>query len=279
LHKQNAIQRLLVNLRQAEFVANQHIDAMLFGEFHPYGRYSKIEKIEHLTREDLVLFYQQQYDLSNVQIFMAGKVSQHDVALVNTIFGKHPVKPTQEAMQTFSAPGPTEPSQRLINDPAGVQASIRIARLFPNRLHPDFSKMVVLNTMLGGYFGSRLMNNIREEKGYTYGIYSSLQPMVHGGSLTIHTEVGRDVMEEAIKEVYHEMDTLCREPASEEELLLVKNYLLGGLLGDLDGPFQILQRWRTLILNGLDEAYFNNNIHIYKTITAVELQKLAQKCQ
>jgi predicted Zn-dependent peptidase len=137
--------------------------------------------------------------------------------------------------------------------------------------------MVVLNTLFGGYFGSRLMSNIREEKGFTYGIYSSLSPEINGGSFIIHTETGRAVVDEAIKEIYHEMDVLCNEAASEEELLLVKNYLLGGLLGDLDGPFSILQRWRTLILNGFDEDYFNNNINIYKTVTAKELQLLAQK--
>jgi predicted Zn-dependent peptidase len=137
--------------------------------------------------------------------------------------------------------------------------------------------MVVLNTLFGGYFGSRLMSNIREEKGFTYGIYSSLSPEINSGSFIIHTETGRAVVDDAIKEIYHEMDVLCNEAASEDELLLVKNYLLGGLLGDLDGPFSILQRWRTLILNGFDEDYFNSNINIYKTVTAKELQLLAQK--
>jgi predicted Zn-dependent peptidase len=137
--------------------------------------------------------------------------------------------------------------------------------------------MVVLNTLFGGYFGSRLMSNIREDKGFTYGIYSSIVPDVNGGSMTIHTETGTHVVEPAIKEIYHEMQVLCNEPATEEELLLVKNYLLGGLLGDLDGPFSILQRWRTIILNGFDENYFNNNVRIYKTITPAEVQALAQK--
>jgi predicted Zn-dependent peptidase len=137
--------------------------------------------------------------------------------------------------------------------------------------------MVVLNTLFGGYFGSRLMSNIREEKGFTYGIYSSLSPYMQGGSLIIHTEVGREVIEPAVKEIYNEMDLLRREPADAEELLLVKNYLLGNLLGDLDGPFQIIQRWRTLILNGLTIDHFNKNINIYKNVSAAELQHLAQK--
>jgi zinc protease len=277
IHKHNAIQRLLVNLRQCEFVANQKIDALLFGEFHPYGRYSKKENIEALVREDLVTFYKTHFNLANAKIFMAGKVGEKEVKCINDIFGKQPVQKPVIKDELFPAPLVSDRILRVNNDPNGVQGAIRIGRVFPNRHHPDYSPMVVLNTLFGGYFGSRLMSNIREDKGYTYGIYSSLSPDLNGGSLVIHSETGRDVVEPAIKEVYHEMEVLCQTQAPDEELLLVKNYLLGGLLGDLDGPFSILQRWRTLMLNGFTEDYFNSNINIYKTITAKELQVLAQK--
>ena len=154
---------------------------------------------------------------------------------------------------------------------------MRIGRLFPDKQHPDFAPMVVLNTLFGGYFGSRLMSNIREDKGYTYGIYSSLVAEKNGGSLVVHTETGRDVAEKAIIEIYKEMELLCNEQAPDEELLLVKNYLLGGLLGDLDGPFSILRRWRSIILNGFTDEHFNNNINTYKTVSPEKLLQLAQK--
>jgi zinc protease len=277
IHKHNAIQRLLVNLRQCEFVANQQIDALLYGELHPYGRFSRKENIEKLTREDLFSFYQAHYNLANVKIFMAGKVGEQEVKCINDIFGGAIAGKTELKEEVFPAAAHAERIRRVSNDPNGVQGAIRIGRLFPNRHHPDYSPMVVLNTLFGGYFGSRLMSNIREDKGYTYGIYSSLSPEIHGGSFVIHTETGREVTEAAVKEIYHEMEALCHEAAPEDELLLVKNFLLGGLLADLDGPFSILQRWRTLILNGFTEEYFNNNIRIYKTVTAKELQLLAQK--
>ncbi len=277
IFKQNSIQRLMVNLRQPDFLANQRIDALLFGEFHPYGRFTKKEKIEALTREDLIAFYHATYNLSHVKMFMAGSIGEKEVGYLEEIFGKQRLMKTDLHQELFSAPGPSEKKHNVINDANGVQGAIRIGSLFPNRLHPDFAPMVVLNTILGGYFGSRLMSNIREDKGYTYGIHSSMASYVEGGSLTIQTEVGRDVIEPAIKEIYHEMQLLCNEPADEEELLLVKNYLLGNLLGDLDGPFSIIQRWRTLIVNGMTEEHFNRNIQVYKKITAKELQDLAKK--
>ncbi len=279
LHKQNAVQRLLVSLRECDFVANQRIDALLFGEAHPYGRYSKAEKIEALTREDLVAFHKDRYDLGRVQIFAGGAIGDREVRLLNEVFGSAPVTPRiqAEAEVAYSAAAPSDRVQRIVNDPAGVQGAIRIGRLFPNRHHPDFAPMIVLNTLMGGYFGSRLMSNIREDKGYTYGIYSSLSPLQRAGSMVIHTEAGRDVCEAAVAEVWKELEHLQQEPVPEDELLLVKNYLLGGLLGDLDGPFQLLGRWRSLLLNGFDADRFDENVRIYKSIAAPELQALAQR--
>ncbi len=277
IHKRNVIQRLLVNLRQCEFVANQKVDAMLFGDTHPYGRYSKKENIEALEREDLITFYKHWYNLSSVKMFMSGKVGEKEVKAVNSVFGKVVLSASNPPVMNFSPYTMVERSMQIVNDPNGVQGAIRIGRQFHNRNHPDYAPMVVLNTLFGGYFGSRLMSNIREDKGYTYGIYSSLTPDLHGGSLIIHTETGRDVIEKAMKEIYKEMDLLRKNKASDEELLLVKNYLLGGLLGDLDGPFSILQRWRTLILNGFSKDYFNNNIRVYKTVTADDLLVLAER--
>ncbi len=277
IHKRNAIDKLLVNLRQCEFVANQQIDALLFGEEHPYGRYTRKEKIEALTREDLLTFYSSNYNLANVRMFMGGKAGTDEVKCMNDVFGKAEITASTVIVPEFELATSAERVHRINNDAKGVQGAIRVGRLFPNRHHPDYSPMVVVNTLFGGYFGSRLMSNIREDKGYTYGIYSSVTPEVSGGSMVIHTESGTEVVEDAIKEIYHEMETLCNEEVSEEELLLVKNYLLGGLLGDLDGPFSILQRWRSLILNGFDENYFNNNVQIYKSITPAEIQVLARK--
>lgn len=277
LYKQNVIQRLMVSQRECEFIANQRIDAILFGENHPYGRYSKREVIESLRREDLVQFYKMAYNLDGVKIFMAGKIGEQETGWVNEIFGKLNLQPSPATNLVYDINTTEQRKHHITNDEKGVQGAIRIGSLFPNRHHPDFAPMVVVNTLFGGYFGSRLMSNIREEKGYTYGIYSSTSPMAHGGSYIIHTEVGRDVIEPAIKEIYHEMDRMCNEQVEEDELLLVKNYLLGNLLGDLDGPFHIIQRWRTLILNGMDVNNFNRNVQIYKSITPVEVQALAQK--
>jgi len=145
------------------------------------------------------------------------------------------------------------------------------------RRDPDFPEGQVLNTLFGRFFGSRLMSNIREDKGYTYGIHSYFQNHMHAGAWMISTEAGRDVCEATISEVYKEMKDLREELVDDEELLLVRNYMMGGILGDLDGPFHIIARWKNIVLNDLTEQYFYDSINTIKTISAEEIQQLAKK--
>ena len=166
---------------------------------------------------------------------------------------------------------------RVDLDEKGVQGAIRIAQPFPNRHHPDFKKVMVLNTLFGGYFGSRLMSNIREEKGYTYGISSYIQNHIKESAWVISTEAGKKVCEATIEEVYKEMELLRNETVDEEELLLVKNYLMGLNLGYVDGPFHAISRWKSLILNDLDQNFFYDSINTIKTVTSEELQQLSNK--
>lgn len=121
------------------------------------------------------------------------------------------------------------------------------------------------------------MGNIREDKGYTYGIHSYFQNHVQASAWMVSTEAGRDVCEATITEIYKEMQELREELVEEEELLLVRNYMMGIILGDLDGPFQIITRWKNYILHGLTEDYFYKTINTIKTITAEEIKELADK--
>jgi predicted Zn-dependent peptidase len=268
-------QRLSVNLLKCDFVAHRVIDAYLYGEQHPYGRYSRFEDYEALNREQLIAFYDKYYRKGKFIMFVAGKLPKNMEELLNQNFGDL-ANSKIGSLNYLSSPG-TEKRQRITNDPNGVQGAIRIARPFPNRHHPDFSKAQVLNSLFGGFFGSRLMANIREDKGYTYGIHSYIQNHVQQTAWMVSTEAGRDVCEAAIKEVYHEMEVLRDELVDEEELLLVRNYMMGSILGELDGPFQIIARWKNIVLNDLDEKYFYNSINTIKTITAEEIKQLAEK--
>jgi zinc protease len=278
IYKKNMQQRLQVNLRKNDFIAGRLIDTYLFGKDHPYGRYSSIEDYAALDIPTVKNFYNQFYLGGRCVIFLAGPLPANTQQLIETHFGSLPMSGSAKPDLADEAILPVkEKKYRIDNDPESVQGAIRIARKFPNRHHPDFQKMQVLNNILGGFFGSRLMANIREDKGYTYGIHSYLTNLIQESALMISTEAGKDVTEATIKEVYLEMKRLCDEPVPAKELKTSKNFMIGTLLGDLDGPFQVAGRWKSLILNGLTEEYFYRGIDIIKKIQPVELQELANK--
>ncbi|HEX2848722.1 MAG TPA: pitrilysin family protein [Chitinophagaceae bacterium] len=275
IYRQNMKQRLKVNLKKSDFVAGRLIDVYLYGDKHPYGKYSTAEDFDALQQEQVKSFYKKYYQQGKLIIFASGRLPANLEELLNRYFGDLPNGKVPQV--DVPAQPATEKKYRIINDEQGVQGSIRLARPFPNRHHPDFLKAQVLNVLFGGFFGSRLMVNIREDKGYTYGIHSYLQNHISQSAWMVSTEAGREVSEAAIKEVYKEMKDLREELVDDEELLLVRNYMMGSILGDLDGPFQIMARWKNIILNELDENYFYNSINAIKTVTAEELQALAQK--
>ena len=277
IFKQNSKQKLSVSLQKCDFVANRLIDAYLFGGQHPYGKYLVATDYDALTTEQMKAYFQQYYVNGKAIIFVAGNLPAGLFDELNKQFGDLPITTSHRPATSNILLPATQKKFRIANDPNGVQGAIRIARPFPNRHHPDYMNVMVLNTILGGFFGSRLMSNIREDKGYTYGIHSYVQNHLQDSAWMISTEAGKDVSEATVEEIYKEMKLLTAVEIDEEELLLVRNYMIGSILGDLDGPFQIIGRWKNIILNGLDEQYFYDSIKTIKTISAAELKALAEK--
>lgn len=135
--------------------------------------------------------------------------------------------------------------------------------------------MYVLSNILGGYFGSRLMSNIREDKGYTYGIGSGVVSHLNNGYFFIATETGAEVTEKAIDEIYFEIKRMRNEIVPIEELQLVKNYLLGRFMRSFDGPFALADRLKGVLYYDIGYEYYERFVNTIKEITPEQLQDLA----
>ncbi len=276
IYRQQAIQLMTINLKKSEFVANRTIDELVYGFDHPYGSYSVLADYETLTRAAIIDYYSQNISLTEATFFVSGQFETGVIDLIKKqLVAIHQKTDKAVSEIIFTEKPNLEKKHRITNDEKAHQGAIRIAQKFIPRDHPDFTPMLFVNTLFGGYFGSRLMSNIREEKGYTYGIYSYVQQNKKSNSYAIATDVGRDVAEAAVAEIWHEMRLLQTETVPAEELNLVKNYILGSILGSIDGPFKIMSRWKSLLLNNRDEHDFANSIHIFKTIDAETIQRLA----
>ncbi len=276
IFQQNSIQKLSVNLKKCDFVASRLIDKYLYGEEHPYGKMSSVPDINAIERKDLLDFFNKFYLNAKCAIFAAGRLPPDFTQQLNLHFGDLSLNQNLSLI-SHKREMAHDKKVRIDNDPGGVQGAIRIARPFPDRHHPDFNKAKILNVLFGGFFGSRLMANIREEKGYTYGIHSYLENHIQYSAWVISTEAGKDVCEATIAEVYKEMNILRDNAIDEEELLLVKNYMMGINLGNVDGPFKVIARWKDLIIRGLDETNYYDYINSIKSISAKEMKDLSNK--
>ena len=196
IYKQNQKQRLEVNLKKCDFIANRLIDEYVYGFHHPYGRYTSTLDYDLLQRDELAAFYKRFYTEGKCLIFVAGKPPADLAEQLDHAFGHLPLNENAVPEAQYNLQSADIRKYNIINDPNGVQGAIRIARPFYNRHHPDFAKVQVLNNIFGGFFGSRLMSNIREDKGYTYGIHSYLQNHIHDGAWMISPETGREGCEE-----------------------------------------------------------------------------------
>ncbi|MCE9539708.1 MAG: insulinase family protein [Bacteroidetes bacterium] len=274
-HIRNKKQTFLVNNQKVANVARKRFTELLFGEKHPYGINVKEIDFDIINRSHLNDFYSTFYRSNNCKIIMAGKVDDDVLSLLDNHFGGNDWNSITE-LSTNSLPIITsgEHEQLILKEDA-MQSAIRIGKVLFNKTHPDFQSLQILNTLFGGYFGSRLMSNIREDKGYTYGIGSGIASLQNSGYFFISTEVGVDVCKDALKEIYFEMNRLREELVPEDELQLVKNYLSGMFLRSVDGPFALAERFKGIIEYNLDYDYFDKYIATIKAISASQLRNLA----
>lgn len=240
-----------------------------------YGQVAVIEDYDNITQEDLINYHQTHYNPANMEIFIAGKVEDNLLTLLNHYLGDLNGHKTQTDFD-FNVPNFT-PSKDFVLKKGAIQSAIRYGKPTIKIDHKDFIPFQMLNTVLGGYFGSRLMMNIREDKGYTYGIGSGISSKEEIGNFIISTEVGSDVTHKAIKEIDYEIARLKQDLIPADELNIVKNYILGSLLKNTDGPFDLLDRFKTIHFNNLPVNHYSYFIDTVNNTTAQELNDIAQK--
>ena len=277
IFKKNEISKLQINLQKCEVQAHRKISTLIYGEKHPLGIFSTPEIIQSIQREDILKFYENFYTNGNCTIFIAGKINQNTIPSLNQTIGKLSLNQSAKPVIQYTKKEFAKKIEHSINNKDGVQAAVRVGCPIVPFRHPEFNHIHILNIILGGYFGSRLMKNIREEKGYTYGIQSYIQHTHLEPSLIISTEVGRAYSLDTIKEIKNEFERLNNQLIPIEELRNVQNYILGSLLNEMDGPVQIIQIWRNHIVNNLEIKSFYETIDCIKSVTPQKMQEIANK--
>ena len=272
-----SVQELKMLETQREWLASRKFSEMLYGLEHPYGLSEDAEQIKMVTRNQVVDFYQSQYQMSQAIMYAAGRVDQKTVELINKYLGDI----LSESVGALNNPSflilPQAEKKAFIEVEGASQCSIILGKRVPTLQQEDSAGLFVLNALLGGFFGSRLMQRLREEQGYTYNIYSMITDLEKDSYLYISTEVGAEVAEDSLKEIYKAIERLQEELMAPAELNLLINYLLGDLMVSMDGPFNQLRQLEDFISCGVKADYFDNFAATIRDMNAQQLQDLARK--
>ncbi len=268
-------QKMRQQLAKNDIQAYRKVTELIFGQDHPYGYNTTVEDLNALERNAIVDHYNANFATDIAFVVLSGNYKEEVRQTIYHDLGQL----TRQSKQTVPAFSQTEsaPVMQKMTTENEHQISLKMARrLFPSD-HPDYSVFKVLNMVLGGYFGSRLMRNLREEKGYTYGIYSATHTLLRDGYFYISAEVGSEYVDATREEIRNELALLRAEEIDAQELDMVKNYIIGQSLHNLDGPFAKASLVRELVSKHLSFAHLKEHISVVKAVTPYDLQEMAMR--
>jgi zinc protease len=269
-------QNLLVNLEKTSYLASQSFKENLFGFGHFLGRTLDEKAIDSIEQKDIVSYFNSYFLNKPVKIFVSGKIEQQEIDILSEQFGNYK---TNGKLTNSNEKFEIHKNNRtvLIDKPESLQSSIRIGKATIDRQHPDYVAFKVCNTILGGYFGSRLMKNIREEKGLTYGISSSHSPVPNYSYVLIGTDVKKEFTQATINEIHKEIKLLQTQLVDNEELEVVKNFIIGEFASSFNTPFDIAEKHKVTIFENLPSDFYGAYINKIKAVTAFNVMEAAQK--
>lgn len=264
-------QKLKINLGKMSYLAQVEFQEALFQSNEYYSNTLKLEDFNDITSAQLKDFHSKHYLYGLSKVVVVGNLEES--VIENVISATKGIALQSKA--EFESTIENSKGEKYAEKEDAIQSAIRLGRILFNKNHPDYLDFLVLNTIIGDYFGSRLMANIREDKGYTYGIGSMLAEVNEFGYFLIATEVRKDVRVNTLDEVKFEFNRLKNELVSEGEMELVKNYMLGQLLKSADGAYAMTDLFLSAEAQGKDLNFYNEALHAIRSITPDRIKELA----
>ena len=272
---QKRVQNYRISRERVQTLAMERFFESVFGSKHPYGRQIRETDFRKITPALLKDFHSKYYTPDNMSVIAAGRISRNLTSMLDHTFGNLPSHSIYIEEPVSLLRGKAT-RKILVPKPGAVQNSVRIGSPSINKRHPDYQGLKIVNTILGGYFGSRLMKNLREEKGFTYGIRSGVSSLDLTGFKVISAEVNRENTRNAIEEIYREIHILQNLPVEVKELNVIRNFMLGEMVRMFDGPFARAESFKALHLFGLDTGYYYRFAEKIKSINSDEIIELAR---
>jgi predicted Zn-dependent peptidase len=269
LMKSIFLQNLKINKEKTSFLVSQLIRKNIFGN-HPYGTSLDEKDVEDLQLQTLKEFHHTHFRPAAIFVTTHPSVTIEEIMARFTLLA--PAAADKSALPVIN---PGKKKEHIDKD--GVQTSLRLANRSLNRKDDSYPDLLLFNHILGGYFGSRLMKNIREEKGLTYGIYSSINPFVHDSFFVIGADVNKQNLNLAMDEIRKEIKRMRTEAVDPSELEIARNHFLGSLQSEVANPFSVTDKIKNIHLNKLSQNYYPHLFHRINSVTAKDLMSVGEQ--
>lgn len=271
----NKYQSFLINQQKTDAVSTEIFAESIFGKNHPYGISVKENDFKNVERGQILNFYREYYNASNMFVMLSGKIKDEHLLILKSFLNQVKRSDTNHLKKDIQIP--EKKAVKIFHKIENtVQVSIKVGKITINKLHPDFFNLNICSVILGGYFGSRLMTNIREDKGYTYGIYAGNVSLLELGFFVISADSSKDVYKKALEEIYKELKKIRTVPVGNEELIRVKRWLFGNIIKIFDGPLALSEAYKSIISYNLTKDYFYRYLEAIKNISPEIILKTAQ---
>ncbi|TNE54435.1 MAG: insulinase family protein [Bacteroidetes bacterium] len=266
-------QRFQVSMEKVSFLARREFQQRLFEADPDYGRLTEAADFDLVSRDEMIAFHQEYYLKGLKRIVVVADIPEEEIEWLASRFEDWTHPAPLEYLDQVSAQG----GSYEVKKEGAIQTAIRLGIPMFNKQHEDYLDVLILQTILGDYFGSRLMSNIREDKGYTYGVGSALIELNRVGYLIVVTEVASQVADDTLKEIRKEFERLQHEEVGAEELDLVKNYMVGQLLKSADGAGAMMDLFVGVERFGLDMSFYQNYLNRINSVQAEDIRRMAVK--
>lgn len=274
-HRAKAIKDFEYNRLKVGYWNTQLMFNSIFGDLVPFGKLLEVEDLKSITLEDIRDYFAETCCAENITLFATGNLEPEKVEQIQAQFGRIAHGKSMPTVPDIRAGYVA----RRIEDhlPNALQTSISFSCPVVPYNDAEMPMLRILNTVFANYFGSRLMQNLRERNGYTYGVSGGFAYVESGSIYYIDSEVNNDKVEDAIAEIYREMELLRAEEVGEEEMETVRNYLLGTSLTLIDGTVSYLDAYMLWVTMGCDESCFVEFVEKVRTFSAADLRAMAEK--
>lgn len=276
IFREREIKRRMIELSRVSYLSSNALKGLIYGSNNPLSHVETVEEIEKISREDIVAFHERVFTASGCHAYLSGQITPELLAEVKAMLESLPCKrqPLELSLYPYHA---QFPQQLMIDKADALQDSVQIGFPAPRRDDPDYIPLRFTVMVLGGFFGSRLMKNIRENKGYTYGIQAFLLGGLDGSYIDIQAQCDPKYVSPLIEEVRNELDRLSNTPAEEEEMMRLRQHIGASLIESLDSPFAVMGYYKSKLVSGFPKNYFADQVRIAKEITPTTIMEMSRR--